>query len=66
MNGVALAVCRAKTARGLTWDELCARARVRLADWMCGAEGSAPSEEELRRIAAALEVPVSELCDGKR
>lgn len=60
MNKIVLNISRIKTARKLTWQELAIKAGIKMRSWMAGGRDS-PSEDELIKIAKALDVTVDEL-----
>ena len=63
MTGAFLRILKKKTEAGLTWDELAAKAGIRLKSWMCGVCGE-PDDNEIRKIAAALNVSFGWLKNG--
>ncbi len=54
-----------KKEAGLTWDEICKKAQIRLGSWMTGLPTSKPTDEELKRLAAVLNTSVAYLKTGK-
>lgn len=63
MTGAFLRILKKKTEASLTWDELAAKAGIRLKSWMCGVSGE-PDDNEMRKIAAALNVSFGWLKNG--
>lgn len=49
----------------LTWDEIAKSAHIRLGTWMTGLPTSAPTDEELRKLAPVLNTTYEFLKDGK-
>jgi transcriptional regulator with XRE-family HTH domain len=54
-----------KKEAGLTWDEICKKAQIRLGSWMTGLPTSKPTDEELKRLAVVLNTSVAYLKTGK-
>ena len=54
-----------KKEAGLTWDEICKAAKIRLGSWMTGLPTSKPTDEELKRLAVVLNTSVAYLKTGK-
>jgi transcriptional regulator with XRE-family HTH domain len=54
-----------KKEAGLTWDEICKAAQIRLGSWMTGLPTSKPTDEELKRLAVVLNTSVAYLKTGK-
>ena len=49
----------------LTWDEIAKSAHIRLGTWMTGLPTSAPTDEELRKLAPVLNTTYKYLKYGK-
>lgn len=49
----------------LTWDEIAKSAHIRLGTWMTGLPTSAPTDEELRKLAPVLNTTYEYLKEGK-
>lgn len=49
----------------LTWDEIAKSAHIRLGTWMTGLPTSAPTDEELRKLAPVLKTTYEYLKEGK-
>lgn len=60
-----LRILEAKTERGLLWDELARKAKIRLSSWMVGSSACQPTDDEVRRIADALGLPFERLKYGQ-
>ena len=58
-------ILQKKKEAGLTWDEICKKAQIRLGSWMTGLPTSKPTDEELKRLAAVLNTSVAYLKTGK-
>lgn len=54
-----------KKEAGKTWDELHAETGVPLASWMTGLPTTSPSDEDLRKLAPALNTTYEFLKYGK-
>ena len=50
---------------GLTWDEICKAAQIRLGSWMTGLPTSKPTDEELKKLALVLKTTYEYLKYGK-
>ena len=50
----------------LTWDEIAKSAHIRLGTWMTGLPTSAPTDEELQRLAPVLNTTYKYLKDGEQ
>ena len=50
----------------LTWDEIAKSAHIRLGTWMTGLPTSAPTDEELKRLAPVLNTTYKYLKDGEQ
>lgn len=53
MNDICKRILQKKTENKMTWDELCKKAKIGLASWMCGMDGT-PTESEIKKIAKVL------------
>lgn len=49
----------------LTWDEIAKSAHIRLGTWMTGLPTSAPTDEELRKLAPVLNTTYEYLKNGQ-
>lgn len=49
----------------LTWDEIAKKAHIRLGTWMTGLPTSAPTDDELRKLAPVLNTTYEYLKEGK-
>ena len=49
----------------LTWDEIAKSAHIRLGTWMTGLPTSAPTDDELRKLAPVLNTTYEYLKEGK-
>ena len=49
----------------LTWDEIAKEAHIRIGTWMTGLPTSAPTDEELRKLAPVLNTTYKWLKEGK-
>lgn len=49
----------------LTWDEIAKKAHIRLGTWMTGLPTSAPTDEELRKLAPVLNTTYEYLKNGQ-
>lgn len=49
----------------LTWDEIAKSAHIRLGTWMTGLPTSAPTDDELRKLAPVLNTTYKYLKYGK-
>lgn len=56
----------AKKASGKTWNEIAYEAHIRLGSWMTGVPTSAPTDEELHKIAPVLNTTYEWLKHGKK
>ena len=54
-----------KKEAGLTWDEICKAAQIRLGSWMTGLPTSKPTDEELKKLAPVLKTSYTYLKTGK-
>ena len=54
-----------KKEAGLTWDEICKKAQIRLGSWMTGLPTSKPTDEELKKLAPVLKTTYEYLKYGK-
>ena len=54
-----------KKESGLTWDEICKAAKIRLGTWMTGIPTSKPTDEELKKLAPVLNTTYEYLKYGK-
>jgi transcriptional regulator with XRE-family HTH domain len=54
-----------KKEAGLTWDEICKAAQIRLGSWMTGLPTSKPTDEELKKLAPVLKTTYEYLKYGK-
>lgn len=49
----------------LTWDEIAKSAHIRLGTWMTGLPTSAPTDDELRKLAPVLNTTYEYLKNGQ-
>lgn len=49
----------------LTWDEIAKKAHIRLGTWMTGLPTSAPTDDELRKLAPVLNTTYEYLKNGQ-
>lgn len=54
-----------KAPTGLTWNELAEAAGIPVATWMTGLPSSEPTDEELQKMAAALDTTYEYLKYGR-
>ncbi len=54
-----------KAGRGLTWNQLAEQAGIPVATWMTGLPTSAPTDDELQKIAPVLETTYEYLKYGR-
>ena len=54
-----------KKEAGLTWDEICKKAHIRLGSRMTGLPTSKPTDEELKKLAPVLNTSYEYLKNGK-
>lgn len=55
-----------KKESGKTWDQIAEEARIPLGSWMTGIPTSAPSDEDLRKMAPVLNTTYEFLKNGKK
>ncbi len=58
-------ILQKKKEAGLTWDEICKAAQIRLGSWMTGLPTSKPTDEELKKLAPVLKTTYEYLKNGK-
>lgn len=57
-------IFKAKKEAEMTWDEIAAKAGVPVSSWMTGVPYTAPTEEEVRKIAPVLNTTYEALTGG--
>lgn len=65
MTPVFSRILQKKKESGKTWDQLHAETGVPLASWMTGLPTTSPSDEDLRKLASALNTTYEYLKYGK-
>lgn len=65
MTEMFIRIAEKKKEAGLTWDQIAARAHIRLGSWMTGAPLGKPNDKELRRLAPVLNTTYEYLKYGK-
>ena len=53
-----------KSARKMSWDDVCSAAHIRMASWMTGFSKSMPKDSDLEKIAKVFGVTVDDLKYG--
>ena len=65
MNDLFKRIQEKKKKAGLSWDQIAARAHIRVSSWMTGLPTSKPTDEELQKLAPVLNTTFEWLKYGK-